>query len=449
MQSNCDVAVATNAFGMGIDRADIRFVIHFQMPGSVEAYYQEAGRAGRDGFPAICELFFGYRDREIQEFFIDGNNPGKELIGKVYSLLRTLAAEDGTARLSLQALTKELGPRTNGMAVGSAISQLVRIRIIERFDIPGSRIRGTRLLELGLDPETLPLDDEALAEKKRRDSNKLQALIDYCHTSGCRQSWVMRYFGENEFSDCQRCDNCLSRSPENMRAPNEEELIILKKSLSGVARMSWRGGPDGWRPRFGKMRIIEMLVGSKRAEILNNGLDRLSTYGLLEDVGTAYLKDLFLEMERTGLALRTGGDYPMLTLTSFGEAVMKGQSDFQMAWPSRRSYASPRKSKEAPPKASRKKTGSQLLEDESGDPDLYQTLKEKRSALAAKHHLKPYQIFSNKTLNALAAAQPLTKEEALALPGIGPQNSRKWLPHFLPLIAAHMAGKTPMTKFSE
>ena len=75
-----DVVVATNAFGMGIDRADIRFVAHFEVPGSIEAYYQEAGRAGRDDEAATCELFFNHADTRVQEFFIDGSNPSPAFI---------------------------------------------------------------------------------------------------------------------------------------------------------------------------------------------------------------------------------------------------------------------------------------------------------------------------------------------------------------------------------
>ena len=75
-----DVAVATNAFGMGIDRSDVRFVVHFEVPGSIEAYYQEAGRAGRDGDEAYCEMFFNYADTRTQEFFIEGANPGYQQI---------------------------------------------------------------------------------------------------------------------------------------------------------------------------------------------------------------------------------------------------------------------------------------------------------------------------------------------------------------------------------
>jgi len=107
-QNRCDVVVATNAFGMGIDRADLRFVLHFEIPGSVEAYYQEAGRAGRDGEPAECELLFNYADTRIQEFFIEGSNPGLELIRRVYSLLVRLADETGELVRSIHDLAAQL-----------------------------------------------------------------------------------------------------------------------------------------------------------------------------------------------------------------------------------------------------------------------------------------------------------------------------------------------------
>src|SRR5258708_40280862 len=88
MNGDCAVAVATNAFGMGIDRADLRFVIHFDVPGSVEAYYQEAGRAGRDGEAATCDLLFNHADTRVQEFFIEGSNPPLEFIAQTYEMLR-------------------------------------------------------------------------------------------------------------------------------------------------------------------------------------------------------------------------------------------------------------------------------------------------------------------------------------------------------------------------
>ena len=88
MKGKRDVVVATNAFGMGIDRSDIRFVAHFEIPGSIEAYYQEAGRAGRDGEPATCELLFNHADTRVQEFFIDGSNPPPAFIAQTWEMLR-------------------------------------------------------------------------------------------------------------------------------------------------------------------------------------------------------------------------------------------------------------------------------------------------------------------------------------------------------------------------
>src|SRR6202048_1816929 len=141
-QSNCDVAVATNAFGMGIDLSDLRFVVHFEIPGSLEAYYQEAGRAGRDGEPAECELLFNYADTRVQDFFIDGSNPSVELIRNVYLLLRNMANEQGEIVRSIQDIAARLDQEINDMAVHSAITILDRHGVIERSDIPGQRLAG-------------------------------------------------------------------------------------------------------------------------------------------------------------------------------------------------------------------------------------------------------------------------------------------------------------------
>ena len=433
MTGRAGVAVATNAFGMGIDRADIRFVVHFEMPGSVEALYQEAGRAGRDGLPAVCELLYGARDQKIQEFFIEGNNPSPSVVRDVYATLRRMADSVHEICISLQDLAEQFQGKVNPMAVSSSVYLLARLRVLERFDIPGLRIRGTRLLSPGLGPRDLPLDVEALAEKERRDRRKLRCVIDYAHSAGCRQEWILRYFGETEARPCLRCDSCRSRRPENLRLAQTEEELMLRKALSGVARMSYRGGPSGWRPRFGRIRVIEMLIGSKRAEILQYGLDQLSTYGLLRGEGTDYLKLLFTEMERAGLLEKTEGEYPMITLTALGEAVMQGNEEVLLAWPAR----SPRPSTEKPGAS-----GERHAAEDFGwaDPLLLEVLKKKRSELARARGNRPaYTIFSNRTLEALAAVQPLTVEEARDLPGIGTVKTKTLLPSFLKLIATHHA----------
>ena len=232
-----DVAVATNAFGMGIDRADVRFVAHFDIPGSVEAYYQEAGRAGRDGEPAECDLLFNFADTRTQEFFIEGNNPTPDIILDLYAAIHRLCGKQNQGvTISIKDLADMLNVK-NTMQVSSAISILVRQNYLERFDVPGERKRGTRLSRPELTEKDIELDFDALNEKQRRDSSKLESVIKFCYDhSTCRQEWILEYFGEPDASPCGCCDVCDDSSDSNRRAPTDDEFTLVQKALSGVAR---------------------------------------------------------------------------------------------------------------------------------------------------------------------------------------------------------------------
>ncbi len=427
-----NVAVATNAFGMGIDRPDIRFVIHFEVPGSIEAYYQEAGRAGRDGGPAVCELLFNFADTRIQEFFIDGNNPGISLISETYEMLRALADEKNEVAIGINDLAGRMGSGTNAMAVGSTLGILSRNGVIERFDVPGRRVRGTRLLRPELRGEDLALDMTALEEKERRDRAKLRAMIDFAYGRTCRQQWILSYFGETEgVRACGNCDCCTTRSSAATRAGTAEEEVIVKKALSGVARMSRR--ENGlWRGRFGRGKIIQMLLGSGAKEIRDAGLDRLSTYGLLKSEGRNYVTELFREMETAGWIAVEQGEYPLLTLTALGEEVMKGRQPCRMVWPALVSAAAAGSGKA---KAGRGSAGSARewsLQPE--DEPLFEALKRKRQEMATRESVPAYTIFSNVTLRALATAKPADPSAALDLPGIGSYKARRYLAPFLAII---------------
>ena len=129
MRGEIEAIVATNAFGMGIDKSDIRFVIHYHLPGSIEAYYQEIGRAGRDGLPATCTLLFNYADTRFQQFFIDGSHPSPELIADVYRAV--VALGPGRHEISARDLAARANVK-NDMAVSSALFVLERAGHIER-----------------------------------------------------------------------------------------------------------------------------------------------------------------------------------------------------------------------------------------------------------------------------------------------------------------------------
>ena len=171
------IAVATNAFGMGIDRSDVRFVIHYEIPGSVEAYYQEAGRAGRDGENAFCEMLFNYADTRTQEFFIDGANPTAAIVRSIYQYLLNEADKDFEVHRTLDEIAENADVK-NSMSVGSAMSILARGGYVERFDIPKKRMKGTRLLKPDVLARGLQLDEVAIEEKDRRDREKLKAMVE-------------------------------------------------------------------------------------------------------------------------------------------------------------------------------------------------------------------------------------------------------------------------------
>lgn len=339
MSRAADVAVATNAFGMGIDRADIRFVAHYEMPGSVEAYYQEAGRAGRDGAPAVCEMLFNYADKRVQEFFIEGANPGRRVVCAVYDALRKLANAGNEVRISLDDLAEQTeifcGEKINPMAVSTSVGLLARFGAIARFDIPGTRIRGTRLLSPDVRGAQLEIPWAGLEEKKARDEKKLDDLIRIAYEPCCRQEAILRYFGDAAGAKpCGKCDVCLAMKNSDRRVPDTEELTVVKKILSGVARMSRRGGNGEWTPRFGRQRIVDCLVGSRSAGTLQAGCDKLSTYGILRREGREYVGALMDELIREGLlAISRDAEFPLCGLTPFGADVMFGRKNFEMRWP--------------------------------------------------------------------------------------------------------------------
>jgi ATP-dependent DNA helicase RecQ len=215
MAGDLKAVIATNAFGLGIDKADIRFVVHYHFPGSLEAYYQEAGRAGRDGEEARCTILYRVEDRAVQGYFLGGKYPDIAEAGRVAGVMNQLP-ENERHPLDEIAEMAEV-PRRKARIVLMLLKRHGMVR--EHRGGDWERIApNVAQAELGRE-----LDDYEV--RREKDRAKLRAMIDYCQTAGCRTRIIMAYFGLDVADDfrCGHCDRCLGGpAAEVRRAPETD-----------------------------------------------------------------------------------------------------------------------------------------------------------------------------------------------------------------------------------
>lgn len=220
MNGQSRVVVATNAFGMGIDKADVRTVVHIQLPATLESYYQEAGRAGRDGRPSLCIAFHGRGDRRLAQRFIDRSHPSHSTLRRLHRRLRRLADRDGVAPVDHPEVIAALGSSPEAWMSGEpegALAALERVGAIRRIadaELPSQVAHepGTHATFSGSETRHVGVfrraDFAAAARHRRRVRSKLDAVQSFARSRGCRRARLLRYFGEDAPERCGRCDRC-------------------------------------------------------------------------------------------------------------------------------------------------------------------------------------------------------------------------------------------------
>ena len=340
-----EIVTATNAFGMGIDRADVRAVLHLAPPSSVEAYYQEVGRAGRDDADAVGLLLVSPGDLPLRRSLIERD-------------------ADGGARN---------------------------------------------------------------AEIVRHKWNLFLELMRWAEGGSCRHDAILRYFGDEAetLAGCGRCDVCLaieSQSAGDGEHTSEETTLLVRKALSGVARI---------HGRFGLQLAAKLLRGVEDERLERHGLNRVTTFGILKQHSDDWLTRLLRRCVTAGWVDFSGGDRPVVVLTQEGAAVMKAERPARIVLPPLRTPTLPSSSAATGSPASYRRAGSQPHAPAVDVPDaaaleLFEALRTHRLEIARAEGVPPYVVATDRSLRDIAMLRPRTREELAVAHGIGPHKLKSY-----------------------
>jgi len=312
MSGQLDVIVATNAFGMGVDKSDIRLVVHADIPRSPEAYYQEAGRGGRDGKPTRCVLLFNHGDIRLQEFLIDASFPSAELLRGMWKLLAQ-RPQLGALMHDEEELEAKLKPHLPGSPSNASVG--AAIRILERHGMLGRD--ETRLAALRPTPGAFPvLDIASLQRRADIERRKLRSMVDYAYNPRCRRQLILEYFGDEDWANrdrkCGSCDTCDAVAHGRTTGMSESEQNAARNLLRLIVALNGR---------FGRKRVAQLANGTED----DARFAELPERGCIRGWSDKLVMDLIRALEGAGLVEASRGEYPTLSITKRGDLAAIGK----------------------------------------------------------------------------------------------------------------------------